>query len=154
MGIYARIANSYPPNYLESYVYRQFTLRADGLGADWNQQQKRCLMLHNRFARPTTGSAPDVSDPSRSIHLAEPGSRPAAPQTVNLDVVAIVSRRCSAFFAEAAVLVLVFGILDYLMLKGRIEFEWIVGAFAISVFLLAVSILMDLTAHRWIKAHP
>jgi hypothetical protein len=73
---------------------------------------------------------------------------------VNLDVIAIVSRRCSTFFAEAAVLVLVFGILDYLMLKGRIELPWIVGAFAISVFLLAVSILMDLTAHRWIKAHP
>jgi hypothetical protein len=73
---------------------------------------------------------------------------------MNLDVIAIVSRRCSAFFAEAAVLVLVFGILDYLMLKGRIELGWIVGAFAISVVLLAISILMDLTAHRWIKAHP
>jgi hypothetical protein len=52
------------------------------------------------------------------------------------------------------VLVLVFGILDYLMLKGRIELPWIVGALAISLFLLAVSILTDLTAHRWIKAHP
>jgi len=73
---------------------------------------------------------------------------------VNLDLISIVSRRCSAFFAEAAVLVLVFGILDYLMLKGRIEVEWIVGALAISLVLLAASILMDLTAHRWIKAHP
>ena len=69
-------------------------------------------------------------------------------------MIAIVSRRCSAFFAEAAVLVLVFGILDYMMLKGRIELEWIVGALGISLFLLAASILMDLTAHRWIKAHP
>ena len=51
---------------------------------------------------------------------------------MNLDLIAIVSRRCSAFFAEAAVLVLVFGILDYLMLKGRIELPWIVGALAIS----------------------
>lgn len=73
---------------------------------------------------------------------------------MNRDLVAIVSRRCSAFFAEAAVLVLVFGILDYMMLKGRIELPWIVGALAISVCLLAVSILMELTAHRWIKAHP
>jgi len=111
-------------------------------------------MLHNRFARPATGSAPNVTDPTRSIHLAQPGSRSATPLGTNLDLIAIVSRRCSAFFAEAAVLVLVFGILDYLMLKGRIELEWIVGALAISLFLLAVSILMDLTAHRWIKAHP
>ena len=113
-------------------------------------------MLHNPLARPATGSAPNVSDAKRTIHIAQPGSRPAAsrPPATNLDLVAIVSRRCSAFFAEAAVLVLVFGILDYLMLKGRIELPWIVGALAISLFLLAVSILMDLTAHRWIKAHP
>ena len=111
-------------------------------------------MLHNRFARPATGSTPASTDPTRSIHLAQPGSKPAEAPRVNLDVIAIVSRRCSAFFAEAAVLVLVFGILDYLMLKGRIEVEWIVGALAISLVLLAASILMDLTAHRWIKAHP
>ena len=110
-------------------------------------------MLHNRLARPATGSAPPITDTTRSIHLAQPGSKPAEPR-VNLDLISIVSRRCSAFFAEAAVLVLVFGILDYLMLKGRIELPWIVGALAISLFLLAVSILMDLTAHRWIKAHP
>jgi hypothetical protein len=113
-------------------------------------------MLHNRLARPATGSdavTPSASDPARSIHLAQPGSQPAESR-LNLDLVSIVSRRCSAFFAEAAVLVLVFGILDYMMLKGRIELEWIVGALAISLVLLAASILMDLTAHRWIKAHP
>ena len=109
-------------------------------------------MLHNRLARPATGSTP-ATDPTRSLHLAQPGSQPAEAR-VNLDLISIVSRRCSAFFAEAAVLVLVFGILDYLMLKGRIELPWIVGALAISLFLLAVSILMELTAHRWIKAHP
>jgi hypothetical protein len=109
-------------------------------------------MFHNRLAHHESGSAQAAADRNRSIHLAESGS--ASRLTVNLDVIAIVSRRCSAFFAEAAVLVLVFGILDYLMLKGRIELPWIVGALAISVFLLAVSILMDLTAHRWIKAHP
>ena len=112
-------------------------------------------MLHNRLARPATGATPidPASDRARSIHLAQPGSQPGETR-VNLDLVSIVSRRCSAFFAEAAVLVLVFGILDYLMLKGRIELPWIVGALAISLFLLAVSILTDLTAHRWIKAHP
>lgn len=113
-------------------------------------------MFHNRLARPATGSTPAIpsaSDRARSIHLAQPGSQPEESR-VNLDLIAIVSRRCSAFFAEAAVLVLVFGILDYLMLKGRIELPWIVGALAISLLLLAVSILTDLTAHRWIKAHP
>lgn len=113
-------------------------------------------MLHNRLAGPATGSphAPSpTTDPTRSIHLAQPGSQPERTH-VNLDLIAIASRRCSAFFAEAAVLVLVFGILDYMMLKGRIELEWIVGALAISLVLLAASILMDLTAHRWIKAHP
>jgi hypothetical protein len=102
---------------------------------------------------PATGSTSAITDPNRSLHLAQPGSQPAESR-MNLDLIAIVSRRCSAFFAEAAVLVLVFGILDYMMLKGRIEVQWIVGALAISLFLLAVSILLDLSAHRWIKAHP
>ncbi len=70
------------------------------------------------------------------------------------DLLVIAARRCSAFFAEAAVLVLVFGILDYFMLKGRIELAWMVGALAISAALLAASIFVDLSAHRWIKAHP
>jgi hypothetical protein len=71
-----------------------------------------------------------------------------------LDLAIITSRRCSSFFAEAAVLVLVFGILDFFILKGRIELAWIAGALAISGILLAASIAMDFTAHRWIKAHP
>jgi hypothetical protein len=84
-----------------------------------------------------------------------PTSRSAQPQPSSLlELAVITSRRCSAFFAEAAVLVLVFGILDYFMLKGRIELPWIVGALAISLGLLAASIAMDFSAHRWIKAHP
>jgi hypothetical protein len=71
-----------------------------------------------------------------------------------IDLAIITSRRCSSFFAEAAVLVLVFGILDYFMLKGRIELRWITGALGISVILLAASIATDFAAHRWVKAHP
>jgi hypothetical protein len=71
-----------------------------------------------------------------------------------LDLAVIAARRCSSFFAEAAVLVLVFGILDFFMLKGRIELSWIIGAFAISLSLLALSVATDFTAHHWIKAHP
>jgi hypothetical protein len=70
------------------------------------------------------------------------------------ELTTIIARRCSSFFAEAAVLVLVFGILDFFMLKGRIELNWIVGALLISLGLLAASIATDWTAHRWIKAHP
>ena len=113
-------------------------------------------MLHKPSASSATSHVSVTSNLTRGIHLA--ASQPARPAASspgsNLDLAMIVSRRCSAFFAEAAVLVLVFGILDYVMLKGRIELPWIVGALAISLGLLAASIGMDLTAHRWIKAHP
>jgi hypothetical protein len=83
-----------------------------------------------------------------------PAERPANSATRVSDLLIITSRRCSAFFAEAAVLVLVFGLLDYFMLKGRIELPWIIGALAISLGLLAASIAMDFTAQSWMKAHP
>ena len=76
------------------------------------------------------------------------------PASSLIDLAVITSRRCSSFFAEAAVLVLVFGILDFFILKGRIELAWIAGALAISVALLAASIAMDFSAHRWMRAHP
>lgn len=84
---------------------------------------------------------------------ASPGKQAQTPSSL-IDLAAITSRRCSAFFAEAAVLVLVFGILDFFILKGRIDLGWIVGALAISFGLLAASIAVDFSAHRWIKAHP
>lgn len=83
-----------------------------------------------------------------------PAARPGFAAHPLLDLAIITSRRCSSFFAEAAVLVLVFGILDFFMLKGRIELSWILGALAISVGLLCASIAMDFSAQRWIKAHP
>ena len=86
--------------------------------------------------------------------MTDTARRPVANPSSLIDLAVIVSRRCSSFFAEAAVLVLVFGILDYFMLKGRIELPWIVGALAISLGLLGASIAMDFSAHRWIKAHP
>ncbi len=79
-------------------------------------------------------------------HPASSGSR--------LDLMIITARRCSAFFAEAAVLVLVFGLLDYFMLKGRIELAWILLAIGASLTLLAASIATDFAAHHWVKAHP
>jgi hypothetical protein len=82
------------------------------------------------------------------------GNGSTTPSDRFLDLILITTRRCSAFFAEAAVLVLVFGILDICLLRGRVEVPWIVGALAISVGLLAASIAMDFGAHRWMKAHP
>lgn len=96
---------------------------------------------------PTHNSAGLTLVPARGqVPDGQPSSLP--------DLAVITSRRCSAFFAEAAVLVLVFGILDFFILKGRIEVAWIAGALGISVALLAASIAMDFSAHRWIKAHP
>lgn len=66
----------------------------------------------------------------------------------------ITSRRCSSFFAEAAVLVLVFGILDLFLLKGHIDAGWIIGALTVSLVLLVASIATDFTARRWLKVHP
>jgi hypothetical protein len=80
-----------------------------------------------------------------------PTDRPASSSS---DLLIITSRRCSAFLSEAAVLVLVFGLLDYFMLKGRIELAWILLAIGASLTLLAASIATDLAAHHWIKSHP
>ena len=91
---------------------------------------------------------------SQPQSTAERSAKTQQPQSSLLDLAVIAARRCSAFFAEAAVLVLVFGILDFFMLKGRIELSWIIGAFAISLSLLALSVATDFTAHCWIKAHP
>jgi hypothetical protein len=97
-----------------------------------------------------------AAPPQTHKTLALVPARAAASKTAPplLDLAIIAARRCSSFFAEAAVLVLVFGILDYFMLKGRIELAWIAGALAISLLLLAASVAMDFSAHRWIKAHP
>lgn len=70
------------------------------------------------------------------------------------ELVAIASRRCSSFFAEAAVLVLVFGILDFFLQRGHIELAWVAGALGISVALLAASVGTDFTARRWLGAQP
>jgi general stress protein CsbA len=69
------------------------------------------------------------------------------------DLVSISAHRCSSFFAEAAVLVLVLALLDRFLLKGHLEPFWIIGAVALSVMLLAASIVTDLSARRWLQRH-
>ena len=70
------------------------------------------------------------------------------------ELASISARRCSAFFAEAAVLVLVFGVLDFFMQKGHIEGGWVAGALVISVGLLTASVATEFSARRWLGAHP
>ncbi|HEY4357342.1 MAG TPA: hypothetical protein VGN16_16445 [Acidobacteriaceae bacterium] len=110
-------------------------------------------MLQKNLAGSAMSVRPESPRPTTTLHIArrEDASKPN--QTL-ADLFLITSRRCSSFFAEAAVLVLVFGILDYFMLKGRIELAWIAGALALSAGLLAASIAMDFSAQRWMKAHP
>jgi hypothetical protein len=69
------------------------------------------------------------------------------------DLIAISAHRCSAFFAEAAVLVLVLALLDRFMLKGRMEINWVISAFSISLLLLIASIATEFCARRWLTAH-
>jgi general stress protein CsbA len=70
-----------------------------------------------------------------------------------LDLVAIAAHRCASFFAEAAVLVLVLALLDRFMLKGRMELDWVISAFSISVALLAASVLTEYSSRRWLQHH-
>jgi hypothetical protein len=47
--------------------------------------------------------------------------------------------------------VLVLALLDRFMLKGRMELNWVVSAFAISLGLLAASIATDFSFRRWLR---
>lgn len=117
-------------------------------------------MLHNNLStsnirpmRPvnegqTRGSGPML------VSGAERRPVPRFSKAALAELALITSRRCSSFFAEAAVLVLVFGILDLFLLKGHIDAGWIIGALAISLALLGASIATDFTAQCWLKAHP
>src|SRR5437868_15542271 len=111
-----------------------------------NASGSRSDVVHNATTQPHNPAGLSLVPPPQRRASATPSSWP--------DLAFIVTRRCSSFFAEAAVLVLVFGILDYCLLKGRVEIAWITGALVISLGLLGASILMDFSAHRWIKAHP
>jgi hypothetical protein len=127
-------------------------------------------MFHKNVANSirslTTLSFTAANDPQQSsgtaprLQLVPSGgggfSGPIHTQTTSsalVEFIAISAHRCSAFFAEAAVLVLVLALLDRFMLKGRMEFGWIFSAVTISLSLLAASIVTDYFARRWLKAH-
>ena len=90
--------------------------------------------------------------PSSTIRPDDTGSRASQP-SVSYDLLAAIAHRSASFFAEAAVLVLVLGILDRFLASNRIELRWISGAFLIATALLGASITTDVTARRWLRAH-
>ncbi len=87
-------------------------------------------------------SAPSSAARDRS-HL--PDRRPLLEEFVRVS-----SHRVAAFLAEAAVLVLVLGILDRFLASNRFELHWVGGAFVISTLLLASSIALELSARLWL----
>jgi hypothetical protein len=92
--------------------------------------------------------------PTRLVLVPSGGSgSPKSSSSGLVDLIEISAHRCSSFFAEAAVLVLVLALLDRFMLKGHVELAWILSAFAISIILLTASIATEFSARRWLKAH-
>ena len=98
-------------------------------------------------------SSSDSPNSSPRLVLLPPGSGviPHKAPSSLIELAAVAAPRCSSFFAEAAVLVLVLALLDRFMLKGRMELNWVVSAFTISLGLLAASILTDFSTRRWLR---
>ena len=110
------------------------------------------------ISTPATNAANHLqqsSNLSPRLALVPPGGVGPTRKTPSalVELIAISAHRCSSFFAEAAVLVLVLALLDRFMLKGHMEIDWVVSAFTLSLMLLAASIATDFTARRWLRAH-
>ncbi|ADV84151.1 hypothetical protein [Terriglobus saanensis] len=110
-------------------------------------------MFYKNAANVLTGKESTESSKPRLVLMPSAQGKITANRALP-ELLSITARRCSSFFAEAAVLVLVFGVLDFFMLRGKIELGWVGGAFAISLCLLAASIATDFSARRWLWSHP
>ncbi len=95
---------------------------------------------------------PPAGAASLQPHSAALADRPPARNRRQLleELVRVSSHRVAAFLAEAAVLVLVLGILDRFLASNRLELHWVGGAFLISTILLASSIALELSARLWL----
>ena len=134
-------------------------------GDNCYKHHKGLFMFHkivSNSIRSISTPSPDAANDSQQsskiaprLILVPPGGGSSAPKTPTplFELIAISAHRCSSFFAEAAVLVLVLALLDRFMLKGRMEINWVLSAFTISLVLLVASIATDFTARRWLKAH-
>jgi hypothetical protein len=107
------------------------------------------------FPSPATPASIQMSSAPTRLMLVPSGdgSIPHKPSSAFADLVSISAHRCSSFFAEAAVLVLVLALLDRFMLKGHLEPRWVIVAVTLSLMLLAASIATDLSARRWLQRH-
>jgi hypothetical protein len=115
---------------------------------------KNVLNAANVSPLTSSGTIQTPNNPSRLVLVPSGGgSAPQKRSSALIDLVAISAHRCSAFFAEAAVLVLVLALLDRFMLKGRMEIGWVISAFTISLMLLAASIATEFSARRWLQRH-
>ena len=103
--------------------------------------------------QPSSSSYSQTSTPRLVLVPSGGGNEPSKTPSPLIDLIAISAHRCSSFFAEAAVLVLVLALLDRFMLKGHFEAGWVLSAFSISLLLLAASIATEFSARRWLKAH-
>ena len=103
---------------------------------------------------PSTG--PDFRTPQSASLLRFQTAAPDVPSFTrdrrNLlkEFVKVSSHRVAAFLAEAAVLVLVLGILDRFLTSNRFDLHWVGGAFLISTLLLGLSIALELSARLWL----
>ena len=94
-------------------------------------------------AQPVSRSA------SRIVVLpAPPVAAVADRRSVLDDLLELSTHRLSAFLAEAAVLVLVLGLLERFLATHRVEAGWVAGTLAVSAALLAGSVAVELMGRR------
>ena len=119
--------------------------------------QRIAASLRKHVPANPSSSFPFPETPSTSPRLvllpAPSGYLPAPPpdrRPLLEEFIRVSSHRVAAFLAEAAVLVLVLGILDRFLASNRLELHWVGGAFLISTVLLAASVALELSARLWL----
>jgi hypothetical protein len=102
---------------------------------------------------PNSPSSHPRITPPKLVLLPPVGVIPHPDPSPLIELIAVAAPRCSSFLAEAAVLVFVLALLDRFMIKGRMELNWTISAIAISLGLLAASIVTDFSSRRWLRRH-
>ena len=89
-----------------------------------------------------------VSDSKLEVVPDESKNLNASHRSLKVVFVEIAGARCSTYLAEAAVLVLVFAILDRFLMKERMEWTWASGAVLVSLGLLIASVAVEVAVRR------
>jgi len=117
-------------------------------------------MLHQfRITSPIDGiAAGSVQAPKSRLSLVSDSKLEVVPdgsenlnashRSLRVVFVEIAGARCSTYLAEAAVLVLVFAILDRFLMKERMEWTWASGAVLVSLGLLVASVAVEVAVRR------